>query len=108
MTTRHASSGGAFELTSLPGQSQVAVCHGFFISPAYRGKGSGQALKAIQLEMLAYYHYDYALATVAASNLPQQAILAAKGFTKPAEFNNRRQAEVTQIWGRPVIAGEAA
>ena len=90
---------GAFEITSLPGQPQVAICHSFFVRHGLRGHGKGHEIKAQQRHTLQALHYDYAVCTVAAENLAQQAILTQGGWQKLTEFKNHRSNEVTEIWG---------
>lgn len=99
MTMRYAKHYGAFEVSSLPGQSQVAVCHSFFVNENQRGKGFAHKLKAKQLGVLQAKSYDYAICTVAASNAAQRAVLAEGGWQKLAEFRNHRSSETTELWG---------
>lgn len=96
---RFSHAAGAFEITSLPGQSQVAICHSFFVRHGQRGRGMAHVIKAKQRQTLKDFHYDYAICTVAASNLAQQAVLTQDGWHKLAEFKNHRSNEVTEIWG---------
>lgn len=97
--SRHVDHTGAFEITSLPGQAQVAICHSFFITEQQRGQGQGKVLKAQQRRTLRTLHYDYAICTVAATNLAQKRVLETNGWLKLAEFRNRRSCETTEIWG---------
>ena len=46
--TRYAVGPAAFEIDSLPSQCQVAICHGFFVAPASRGKGVAHQAKKAQ------------------------------------------------------------
>jgi RimJ/RimL family protein N-acetyltransferase len=97
--SRHVDHTGAFEITSLPGQSQVAICHGFFINELQRGRGQGKVLKALQKRALRTLHYDFAVCTVAAGNEAQKKCLESAGWAKLTEFRNRRSSETTEIWG---------
>lgn len=97
---RHSNHFGAFEIDSLPGQSQIAVCHSFVVPEDRRGQGHGHRLKSLQEIELDIQHYDYAVCTVAASNDRQKRILASAGWKKLDEFRNRRSAETTEIWAR--------
>jgi len=97
--SRHVDHHGAFEITSLPGQSQVAICHSFFVTEAKRGQGRGKVLKAEQRRALRALHYDFALCTVAAANSAQKRVLEAEGWQKLSEFRNRRSSETTEVWG---------
>jgi len=95
-STRH----GAYEISSLPGQSQVAVCHSFVVPEGLRNKGYGHALKAQQAIELDTQHYDLALCTVAADNERQKRVLAKAGWRRLTQFHNRRSCETTELWCR--------
>lgn len=97
--SRHVDHTGAFEITSLPGQSQVAICHSFFIDEQQRGKGQGKVLKSLQKRALRTLHYDFAICTVAESNAAQKRCLQSAGWMKLTEFRNRRSCETTEVWG---------
>lgn len=97
--SRHVDNTGAFEITSLPGQCQVAICHSFFITEHARGQGQGKFLKAQQRRTLRALHYDFAVCTVSAGNAAQKRILEAEGWKKLDEFHNRRLSETTELWG---------
>lgn len=97
--SRHCDTAGAFEITSLPGQSQVAVCHSFFVEEHQRGRGHGKSLKNSQNKALRTLHYDFAICTVAECNAGQKRILEQAGWKKLSEFRNRRSSEVTELWG---------
>lgn len=97
--TRHSTDAGAFEIDSLPGQSQVAVCHSFFVRDDVRGQGNGHALKARQADELRLGNYDFAICTVAGGNTAQKRVLERAGWKKLAQFNNRRSCETTEVWG---------
>jgi hypothetical protein len=99
MTHRYTNKHGAFEISSLPGQSQIAVCHSFFVHENERGHGHAHTLKAQQRHTLTGLHYDYAICTVSGGNAAQKAVLAQSGWTKLAEFPNHRSSETTEIWG---------
>ena len=96
---RFSNDAGGFEITSMPSQSQLALCHSFFVHSAMRGKGHGHLLKATQRATLQGLHYDYAICTVAASNAAQKAVLTQAGWKKLAEFKNHRSCEITELWG---------
>lgn len=99
MTQRVISDIGACEISSLPGQSQVAVCHSFFVHAGHRGQGHAHTLKALQRHALQAMHYDFAICTVAADNAAQIAVIRQAGWMLLAEFKNHRSCEVTQVWG---------
>ena len=73
--TRHAIPAGSYHVEPLPGQPQVAHCHGFFVPIDRRGMKLGHMLKEHQLSTLVAEHYDYATATVDASNHAQKRML---------------------------------
>lgn len=100
---RHANHFGAFEIDSLPGQSQVAVCHSFVVPEDRRGQGHGHRLKHLQEIELDLQHYDLAICTVAATNQRQKSILAKAGWKRIAAFRNRRSCEITEIWQRGAL-----
>jgi len=98
--TRFATRFGAFEIDSLPGQCQVAVCHSFVVPEDHRGNGHGHHLKAEQEALLDHHHYDFAVCTVAAGNERQKRILEKSGWRHLANFRNRRSCETTELWCR--------
>ncbi len=100
--TRYAHLEGAYEIDTIPAQPQIAHCHGFFVKPDRRGKGNAHVLKRYQLERLAADHYDYATATVDASNTAQKRVLAKAGFRRLDTFTNSKTCGVTELWGRTV------
>ena len=95
---RHSNPFGAFEIDSLPGQSQGAVCHSFVVPEGQRGQGNGHRLKSLQSIELDIQHYDLAICTVASSNAQQRRILAKAGWRYLTEFRNRRSCETTELW----------
>lgn len=98
--TRFATKFGAFEIDSLPSQCQVAVCHGFYVKPEYRGKGLSHDLKMYQNTCVEDLGYDYAICTVAKANAAQKAVLAKAGWRSLAVFFSKRQNEHIEIWGQ--------
>ncbi|MDD2978272.1 GNAT family protein [Aquabacterium sp.] len=103
--TRYAVGPAAFEIDSLPSQCQVAICHGFFVDPAARGKGHSHQAKRAQTEVLKGLAYDYAICTVVSSNQAQKRVLEKAGWECVAEFVSRRQDEHVEIWGFEVNQG---
>lgn len=93
---------GAFEISTLPGQPQVAICHSFFVAEDQRGKGLSHALKLRQAAELRSNRFDFAICTVAATNGRQKSALTRAGWQKLAEFRNSRQSETTELWGLTV------
>lgn len=100
--TRHAHEIGAFEIDSLHGQSQVAICHSFFVYEHARGNGKAHDLKLKQQQALDQALYDFAICTVAAGNAAQKKVLVKAGWKKLSEFPNRRSCEITELWGATV------
>lgn len=98
--TRYSNPFGAFEIDSLPGQSQVAVCHSFVVPEALRGQGHAHRLKTLQKIELDIQHYDLALCTVAAGNARQKRVLERAGWQPLTSFRNRRSSETTELWCR--------
>lgn len=103
---RYARAFGAYEIDSLPGQSQIAVCHSFVVPEPYRGKGNGHRLKHDQEQELDSQHYDFALCTVAAGNERQKRVLDKAGWRFLAQFHNRRSCEITELWCRGATSDE--
>lgn len=98
--TRFATKFGAFEIDSLPSQCQVAICHGFYVKPEYRGKGLSHDLKMYQNTCVEDLGYDYAICTVAKANAAQKAVLAKAGWRSLAVFFSKRQNEHIEVWGQ--------
>lgn len=98
--TRYSNPFGAFEIDSLPGQSQVAVCHSFVVPEDQRGHGHAHNLKSLQEIELDIKHYDLAICTVSATNMRQKRVLAKAGWTYLTCFRNRRSSETTELWRR--------
>lgn len=97
--TRHATEYGAYEVTPLPGQPQVAVCHGFMVPQDMRGRGYGHMLKAHQGATLRAQLHDFAICTVAAGNAAQQRVLEAAGWKKLAYLKSRCRIDPkTECW----------
>lgn len=103
--TRYAVGHTAFEIDSLPSQPQVAICHGFFVAPASRGKGIAHQGKKAQAEILKGLAYDYAICTVLADNQAQKRVLERAGWECIAEFYSARQDAHVDIWGHEINQG---
>lgn len=101
--SRHGYPDGGYNIEPMPSQPQLALCHGFFVHENKRGQGLAHLLKAYQNVELGMQQYDYAICTVSALNAAQQKVLAAAGWKKLTSFRNRRQAEITEIWGYLVM-----
>ena len=97
--TRYAHPEGAYEIDTIPAQPQIANCYGFFVRSSVRGKGFGHQLKRKQMARLAQEHYDYATATVDASNHAQKRVLTKAGFRRLDAFSNTKTGSTTELWG---------
>lgn len=100
--TRYAILDGAYEIDTIPAQPQIAHCHGFFVVAERRGLGRAHVLKRHQMERLAAEHYDYATATVDASNAAQKRVLTKAGFRWLDTFANTKTGSNTELWGRHI------
>lgn len=96
--TRYCTEYGAYEIDSVPGQPQLAHCHGFFVAPEHRGKGLGHFLKQEQMQMLASLRYDAATCTVDGSNTAQKRVLESAGWVKAGKFRNGKTGAETEVW----------
>ena len=103
--TRYAIGHAAFEIDSLPSQCQVAICHGFFVDPASRGKGIAHQAKKAQAEILKGLAYDYSICTVMADNQAQKHVLEKAGWECIAEFYSARQDAQIELWGFEINQG---
>lgn len=83
----------------MPGQSQVALCHSFFVPVQLRGHGFGHQLKLAQMKALETTRYDFALCSVASDNPAQQRVLTQAGWRRLAAFPNSKTGGETEIWG---------
>lgn len=99
---------GVFHIDPMPGQPQVAHCHGFFVMPDWRGTGKAHLLKNRQKYALRTANYDYAVCTVDGKNEAQKRVLTKAGWMPLADFTNSKTEALTEIWGWPVSKGSAA
>lgn len=100
--TRYAITAGSYHIDPLPGQPQVAHCHSFFVPADRRGMRLGHMLKEHQVANLVAEHYDYATATVDASNAAQKRVLTKAGFRWLDTFANTKTGSNTELWGRHI------
>jgi GNAT superfamily N-acetyltransferase len=96
--TRYAHPTGVFHVDPVPGQAQIAHCHGLFVFPESRGQGFGHVLKAEQMELLDDLGFDLGTCTVDAGNVAQKAVLARAGWKRLITFHNRRSDTQTELW----------
>lgn len=76
---------GVFELTTLPGCSQVVVSHDMYLSTKHRGKGLAKEFAEHRYHCARYQNYDAMICTVDTANIPQIKTLEATGW----QFANR-------------------
>ena len=89
---------GAYEIDSVPGQSQIAHCHSLVVKQEMRGKGFGHKLKLHQMKKLSELCYDFATCTTDSTNEKQRAVLEKAGWSLLRNIPNSRGG-VTQLWG---------
>ena len=99
---RFSSTNGAFCISPLPGNGQVAVTHNAFIKRGHRGQGKGHDLKLQQLILLEKEHYNYTICTVRADNEPQRKVLIKHGYKLLDSFISEQTDARTELWGRQV------
>ena len=99
---------GSYSIDQMPAQSQLALCHSFFVPVTLRGNGFGHRLKTAQMKTLVDQRYDYAICTVDSGNLAQKSVLASAGWQHIADFPNSKTGGRTEIWGWQVGDGGAA
>lgn len=90
---------GAYEIDSVPGQPQVAHCHGFFVSADLRGRGFAHQLKTDQNITLLALKYDYAMCTVCSNNIAQKRVLEGAGWSRTGEFMSSKSGAAVEVWG---------
>lgn len=96
---RYATKFGAYEIDSMPGQVQVALCHGFYIEPDQRGRGLAHLQKEHQNMILSELGYNHAICTVAQDNTAQKRVLEMAGWKHLSAFPNTRLGGTTELWG---------
>lgn len=97
--SRYSSPHGVFHIDPLPGQPQIAHCHGLFVFPEYRSQGYGHAIKAAQARLLSELGFDFATCTVDSTNAAQLTVLKRAGWSFMSSFHNSRTNTTTQVWG---------
>jgi RimJ/RimL family protein N-acetyltransferase len=97
--SRHTHAVGVFHIDPVPGQGQLAHCHGFYVNHAMRGRGYAHTLKSHQMERLAEERYDYATCTLDSANDAQRRVLEGAGWRQLAIFMNSKTGGTTELWG---------
>lgn len=96
---RYATTYGAFQIDPVPAQPQIGHCHGFFVTPAFRGQGKAVELKKEQATQLKLNHYDFATATVDSANLAMKKVMEKSGWFLLTSFKNSKTGGSTELWG---------
>ena len=90
---------GHYELTPMPGcTSAVAISHGLFIQPEYRGKGYGSKAHAERLEKAKSLGFQVLIATTKSDNTPEVKILQKYGWKRCREFWNPKTTNTVTFW----------
>lgn len=88
------------EISTLPGNSQIAISHAVYVPKELRGKGLGTSSHEKRLQALRELGYDYVLCTVRSDNEAQQAVLNKFSWTKLDEFKSSRNDETIFLYGK--------
>ncbi len=89
-----------YELTNLPGSSQVVVSHDLFIAPESRRKGLSYEAGYHRVSHMKQLGYDYAICTVNAANEPELKQLTANGWMLLDQFFSSKTEHTVQLWGK--------
>ncbi len=103
---RYAFEEGVFHIDAVPGQPQMAHCHGFVVFQEKRGQGNGHVLKKHQMALLRAGKFDFATCTVAAGNRHQISILSQAGWQGLTSFRNEVTGDTTHLFGWHVDKAE--
>ena len=87
-----------YSISDLPGCSQVAVSHGLFIFPEFRGKGLGHSSMEARLQKIKSLGYDQVICTVEDSNIPQVKCLQKAGWNNIHSFTSSRTGHKLSIY----------
>jgi RimJ/RimL family protein N-acetyltransferase len=101
---RYATPNGSYQLSELPGCSQVVVSHGAWVLPHLRNKGIGSSEHEARLAKMQEMNFDVGLCTVDAANVPQIAILKKYHWQCVFEFPSSKTGNTVQIWVNSVQA----
>lgn len=88
------------EISTLPGNSNVAVSHAVFVPASMRGKGLGTKAQEKRLELMKNLGYDYVLCTVRQDNSAQIHVLLKFGWRELSSFASSRSEGLILIFGR--------
>lgn len=96
---RQSNAQGVFHITPKPGLPQVAIVHGVYVLPEYRGNGWGHnIMRDIEIALIRD-NYDAAICTTSGDNHAMQACLEAAGWSLLTTFHNRKTDAPHQMWG---------
>lgn len=100
--TRYGTPNGSYELHSMPGCPQVCISCRAFIYKERRECGLGTDANTNRLQQMADLGYDYALATVDATNTAQIRIMEHNGWTNLASFDSSSTGHPIILYGRRI------
>lgn len=86
------------EITTMPGNSSIAISHGVY-NTGEKGKGKGTEAAIKRMQMLKDLGYSYMLCTVDGTNEPQKAIAIKLGWFRLDAFANPRTGHNIIIYG---------
>jgi predicted acetyltransferase len=89
-----------YELTNLPGCSQVVVSHDLFIRPSERRKGKSHAAMQKRLAHMRELGYNYVICTVNAANEAEIKALGGSGWKLLDMFFSSKTEHTVQLWGK--------
>lgn len=89
------------EITTFPGNSDIAVSHGVY-NTGKRGQGIGTKAHVKRLDMLRDLGYKYVLCTVDAKNTTQQNILAKNYWHRLNILESDRTGNEIWLYGRHI------
>ena len=106
MTMRIAFDGGkaVAEVTTLAGNSSVAIIHASNVARSARGNGVGAAAHLERLERLRdEFLYDVVVSTVDESNTAQVRIMTRNGWTRAVTWTASRSGNQISLWTKALV-----
>ena len=88
----------SFGLSTLPGCCGALVSHWASINESFRRKGLGVIMLMVRMSAARRLKYGQMLATVLATNLPEQTLLLQNGWLRVGEFRNPRTNSLIQTF----------
>lgn len=89
---------GSYNLTPLPGCSQVAVSHDLFVFPRFRGTGKARAFMAHRLKHAQDLGFDMVIATSDFTNDRQNKTLAQAEWKRRDYFRSSKTGHAVWLW----------